>query len=285
MYSAQPSGHWRESDPKHRAPKRLRKEGEASAKPHFGRLGDAIQSKYAVRIERSSSVLWSAARACHSIRIARQRKLKLRRVNAQTNPFLGNVVAPRQPVGDAQPSTQHLGRRHAFFDRSIVAIIPSRQTGRWGDPDAHRDVYLARDSGPANGALARGRSSWNFRRGPPADLILRVLTRRIIEIGTRNQTTVAPEQFGRSRKRPHIDGQIRQDAQRPDCGPDAEVYAMRRYLDIAGLIVSVFVQARKDEGACEDTRRLFAKDDGAMHALARDNASRAFENGIANCFL
>jgi hypothetical protein len=147
-----------------------------------------------------------------SIGIARQWKLKLRRVNAETNPFLGNIVAPRQPVGDKQPSTQYLGRRHAFFDRSVVAIIPSRQTGRWRDPDAHRNVYLTRDSGPANGALARGRSPWNFCRGAPADLILRVPTRRIIEVGARNQTAIAPEQLGRSRKRPHIDGQIRQDA-------------------------------------------------------------------------
>ena len=60
---------------------------------------------------------------------------------------------------------------------------------------------------------------------------------------------------------------------------------MRRNLDVAGFIVPVFVQARQDEGACEDTRRLFAKDDSAMYALARDNAPRAFENGIANCLL
>jgi hypothetical protein len=75
-------------------------------------------------------------------------------------------------------------------------------------------------------------------------LILRVLTRRIIEVGARNQTAVAPEQLGRSRKRPHIDGQIRQDAQRPSCAPDAKVYAMRRNLDVVGLIITVLVQAR-----------------------------------------
>jgi hypothetical protein len=138
-------------------------------------------------------------------------------------------------------------------------------------------------------ALRTARSPEGVPRGisaeAPADLILRVLTRRIIEVGARNQAALAPEQVGRTRKSPHKDGEIRQDAQRTGYGPDAEVYTMRRNLDVAGVIVPVFVHARQDEGACEDTRRLFPKDDSAVHTLARDNTPRTLENSVANCFL